>query len=100
MTRATASQIENGTDVKEARSAGRRECRFCHINNRSALVRLTTTVDCVSGEALLQRICVSMFRVERKLMAKSKRAEDLLRGIQLGAAGAATAVLLLVGLWT
>jgi len=100
VTRATASQIENGTDVKEARSAGRRECRFCHINNHSALVRLTTTVDCVSGEALLRRICVSMFRVERKLMAKSKRAEDLLRGIQLGAAGAATAVLLLVGLWT
>jgi hypothetical protein len=47
----------------------------------------------VSGEALLQRICVSMFRVERKLMAKSKRVEDLLHGIQLGAAGAATAVL-------
>ena len=59
------------------------------------------------------------FRVERKLMAKSKRVEDLLRGylylrklvqppgvanaglrlcIQLGAAGAAAAVLLLAGL--
>jgi hypothetical protein len=71
------------------------------------------------SEALLRRIYVGMFRAARNLKAKSKRAEHLLRGysyvrklvqppgvanaglrlcIQLGTAGVAAAVLLLVGL--